>query len=209
MKPMLKMFGMMMVMLLVMSAFVFAQSQEEMAEALKKMAQGTGEAKKVEVIDWKDMQGLLPDAMEGYEAGKVDGGTMSMMDPMGGGQFKYSTVTRTYKKDNKKITISIVDTGYRDMLMAPYTMAMEYDGPDGSMKSVEVNGYASKEMIQLDDGEVKSAQLMTLVHKRVLVMFEAKGEASLDEVKGIAGKFNFAKLEELAKAGDTEEEAEE
>ena len=57
----------------------------------------------VNVIDWKKLSPLLPKTIEGYETGDLDGGTLSMADPMGGGQSKYSSVTRIFKNGNAHI----------------------------------------------------------------------------------------------------------
>ena len=192
-------------------ASISVAQMEDLQKALNKMQGKTDDGEKPEIVDvinWKDLAPLLPASIDGYEAGDLDGGTMTMADPMGGGQFKYSSVSRIYKNGKKKITITIVDTGYKDILVAPYSYAIEYDSPDGSMKSIKINGFDTKEMIKLDNGEYKSSQLMTLVNKRVLVSFEADGGVQLAEINKQAEDFGFGKLEEMAKKTEKATEAE-
>lgn len=197
--------------LALMLSLILALSSYAQYDDLKKaMGQFSGEdsdkPEVVDVINWNVLETFLPAEISGYEAGKVDGGTMTSMDPMGGGEFNYSSSSRTFKADGKKITVTIVDTGYRDMLLAPFSYAFEFDGPDGSVKSFKIKDYDSKQIIEKKDGKYKSAQIMSLVHKRVMVMWEADGDTTIDEIMTLAEDFDFERLDQEAAKSETASE---
>ncbi len=167
----------------------------------------TKEAKptSVKAIDWKELSKVLPEEIKGMEAGDLDGGTFTMGDPTNPGQqFSYSSVERTFTtetkgKDDKEITIRILDYGLNKMMLAPYTMMMEYDTPDGSMKTTEIKKHRGWVITEKDDGEIENYQIILLVADRVMVMFEGDEQTSLDELTKLAEQFDYDKLAEMAK----------
>ncbi|KAA3635985.1 MAG: hypothetical protein DWP97_03735 [Calditrichaeota bacterium] len=161
-------------------------------------------ATKYESVNWKPLSKLLPESIDGMESSEIEGGTFKTADPSSpSGQYSYSSVSRTYKSDAKRIKITIMDSGYNQMLMAPFMMAYEYDGPQGYMKSTEVDGHNAKEMVELKGDEVKSAQLMVAVKDRVLLMFEAKKGATMDDLKAQSSKIDYSKIESLIAETET------
>ena len=161
-------------------------------------------AAKYESVNWKPLSKILPESIDGMESSEIEGGTFKTADPSSpSGQYSYSSVSRTYKSDAKQIKITIMDSGYNQMLLAPFMMAYEYDGPQGYMKSTEVDGHNAKEMVELKGDEVKSAQLMVAVKDRVLLMFEAKKGATMDDLKAQSSKIDYAKIESLIAETET------
>ncbi len=158
----------------------------------------------VKAVDWSKLAEMLPDELAGMKADEVEGGSMSMADPMNPGQtFSYSSVERTYRSgdedDAKEITVRILDSGYNKMLLMPYMMAMEFDGPDGGMKSVEIAGQPAKQITEKDDGKIVSVQYMILVGERLLVYLEGDENCSAEGLTKIAELLAFDKLAALVK----------
>ncbi|MBU0983400.1 MAG: hypothetical protein KKA42_05990, partial [candidate division Zixibacteria bacterium] len=93
----------------------------------------------------------------------------------------------------------IMDTGFSQFLLMPFVMmAMEYDGPDGSMKNAEVGGLQAKVVVEKEDGKVTETQVMVLVSERILVNGEGNEFATLDDVKAYVEKIDLKKLAALA-----------
>lgn len=194
-----------------------AQAQQ----ALQALGMGTEPGAKVEAINWRKLAKLLPKEIDGMESGKLDGGTFNI-----GGQgmaglaalskskgdsadmpdfsMSYSTVERSYtqKLDNgkkKKLTIRIMDSGMARLMLQPYMMAVEYDTPEGMLKSTKIGDYPAKLMLEFDDDlEVTKTQYMVLVSDRILAQFDGNGNATQDEVEALATGFPFAEIEKLA-----------
>ena len=159
------------------------------------------ELQAVKAIDWNDLAKLLPEKVEGMEVSKLDGGTMSMADPTNPqNQFSYSSASRSYTtKDGKVINLHILDTGFNQFLMTPFMMQMEYDSPDGSVKSTEVQGFPSKLIYDKDEGEVTGVQIISLVSKRVLVTAEGDDETvTKDDISKLLDLVDYKKLAGMA-----------
>lgn len=161
--------------------------------------------KSVKAIDWKKLSKLLPEEIKGMEAGDLDGGTFTMANPTESEQqFSYSSVERgftaeTKEGEEKDITIRIVDGGLSQMMIAPFTMMMEYDSPDGSMKTTEIKGHKGWVIIEKDEGKLESNQIAILVANRILVMVEGNELTTLDEITKLAESIDYEKLEKLVK----------
>lgn len=170
-------------------------------------AKPTTEAKltTVKVIDWKDLSKLLPEEIKGMEAGDLEGGTFTMADPTDTDrQLGYSSVERqfiaeTKKGEDKEIAIRIMDSGLNQMMIAPFTMMMEYDSPDGSMKTTEIKGHKAWTVVQKDKGEVEGNQVVVLVGGRIMVMVEGNEQTTLDEIAKLAESIDYDKLAKLVK----------
>ena len=78
--------------LLIFTAVSFAEEGEKMVRP-----------KAVKAIDWSILGQFLPEKVEGWKAGDLDGGTMNMADPTNpSSMFSYSSVEKTYKAKNKR-----------------------------------------------------------------------------------------------------------
>ena len=160
-----------------------------------------------ESVNWKPLSKLLPESIDGMESSDLDGGTFKSASPTNPTeQYSYSSVSKTYKQDKKKIKITIMDSGYNQLLLAPFMMTYEYDGPKGYMKSTTVNGHNAKEMVDLKGDDVKQSQLMVAVKDRVLVMFEGSGGVTMDDLKKQSDKIDYGTIEKLI--GETEKNLE-
>ena len=174
---------------------------------------GDAEAEKMadfKAVNWQDLGNLLPDKIEGMEADDLDGGTLNMPNPNNPAQqMSYSAVDRTYfkktDKGKKKITLRITDTAFNQFLMAPFMMSMEYDSPDGSVKSIELEGHKAKLFTQKEKGEITEVQILLLVNERFLVGVEGNDLVTIDEAKEILKKIDLEKLAKLEKGDKAKE----
>lgn len=199
------------------------KAAQEQAQAMLQslgMAQSQS-GEQVEAVNWRELAKLLPKSVSGMEPGKIDGGTYNIGSAgaagasgdasegeaaVGAGSMSYSTVERTYSKDlegggRKEITIRLTDSGIARMMLQPFLLAIEYDTPDGLLKSTKIGGFPAKMMLDYDDDlEVEQTQYMVLVSDRILVQFEGNEYASQDEVESAANDFPFGELEKSAGA---------
>ncbi len=194
-----------------------AKAQAEALKALG-MAGMMGQQADVELIGWRDLAKLLPKEIPGMETGKIEGGTFTMdgssmsgyggdtsvAKAMAGLMSGYSSAERTYTKEldngkRKKLTMRVMDSGAMRAMLAGFLVAVEYDTPDGMMKSTEIAGHPAKFVQEFnDDLEVTQTQYMVLVGDRVLAYFEGNQFVEPEEVEKYAKNFPYAKLEALA-----------
>jgi hypothetical protein len=208
-----------------------AKAAQEQAQAMLQslgMAQGQAGGQ-VEAVNWRELAKMLPKAIGEMEPGKIDGGTYNFNgaaagattaassgeEAEGASSMSYSTVERTYSQEledgeRKELTIRLTDSGIARLMLQPYLMAVEYDTPDGMLKSTKVGDYPAKMMLDFDDDlEVEQTQIMVLVADRILVQFEGNEHTSQAEVEAAANDFPFGNLEKTAGAAKAETKADE
>jgi len=160
-----------------------------------------------EAINWKALGKFVPETLDGYTAGDLDGGTISMPDPGGSGkQFSHSTVQRTFTRETddgqtSAISVAIMDTGMAKMLLQSYLMQsqMEYDGPEGSMKSIELDGRPATQVIEYGDSAIDQAVVFTILKDRVVVAVTGEGMEDSAPVLKVAKSIDYDGLEKLIK----------
>ena len=154
----------------------------------------------VKAIPWEKLAACLPTSLEGLETGDDDGGTMNMPNPEDPSQsLSYSVIEREYSNDGKSIHLQIMDSGLNRLLLAPFMMTMEFDGPDQTIKNAEFAGNPAKLVLNKDDGTVRTAQYLVLVADRLLLAAEGNEHVSSDDLKAALEKVDFAKLTEMVK----------
>ena len=159
-------------------------------------------AKAIKAIDWNELAKYLPEGIEGFTRSDIDGGTINMTDPMNPSQkISYSAVECDYynEAEDKEIKITITDSGLNQFLLSPYLMAIEFDGPDGGVKSIEVNGQTAKLFTEKNDGKIEEVKLMAVAGDRIIVVVGGDENCSYDEVLAIANKINLKELSSLIK----------
>jgi hypothetical protein len=173
--------------------------------AMAATAEDEKPVKAVKAVDWNELAKFLPETIEGMEAGKLDGGSLSIADPKDPQQpFSYSSVERRFKTEakagkSKTISIRIWDSGFNQLLMAPFMMAFEFDGPDGSVKTVDIKKQKAKLITDKDEGVLESCQVVVLVADRILVSVEGNELTTVEEITLLAEKIDYDKLAALAK----------
>jgi hypothetical protein len=170
-----------------------ANGLEQMAKGLEAMAGGaaaSGSVSAVDPVSFHDMQALFPE-LDGWQKAKPTGEKMSS-------PFKYSQAEVHYTKDDARITLKMMDSGFNQLLLTPYAMFLtagyEKETSDGYEKSTKVNGEPGWEKWN-DSG--KDGELNALVGKRFLVQIEGRQIDDIKALHQLAGKIDMAKLSAL------------
>jgi hypothetical protein len=170
-----------------------AKGLEQMAKGLEAMAGGaaaSGSVSAVDPVSFHDMQALFPE-LDGWQKAKPTGEKMSS-------PFKYSQAEVRYTKDDARITLKMMDSGFNQLLLTPYAMFLtagyEKETSDGYEKSTKVNGEPGWEKWN-DSG--KDGELNALVGKRFLVQIEGRQITDIKALHELAGKIDMAKLSAL------------
>jgi hypothetical protein len=168
------------------SAGEMAKGLGALAESYKNMAEDAN-MKPVDPVSFRDLQTVFGD-LSGWEKGKPTGERMTSPVP-----FSQSTVT--YTMGDARINAKIVDSGFNQLLMAPYMMFLtagyEKETDSGYEKSVKVGSYPGWEKW---DSNGKDGELHLIVNKRFLVEFEGNGLESTKPLYDLAQSADLAKL---------------
>jgi hypothetical protein len=164
-----------------------AKGLESFAESMKEMADSAN-IKPVDPVSFKELQTVFGD-LPGWEKGKPTGERMTMPVP-------FSQATVTYRMGDARIEAKAIDSGFNQLLMAPYAMFLtsgyEKETENGYEKSVKVGEYPGWETWNSAN---KSGELHAVVNKRFLVSFDGNG---IDSNKPL---YDLAKATALAKLG--------
>jgi hypothetical protein len=159
-----------------------------MASALSGMAGGDG--KLVEPVTFQSLQAVLPQ-VSGWEMGEPEGERMTSPVP-------YSQTEAKYKKGDSEIQVKIVDTGFAQLLIAPWTMmmAMGYskESSDGFEKATMV---ASNPGFEKWSKSSKDGELNIFVGRRFLLSIEGDDIADTKVLHEFASKMDLGKLAAL------------
>lgn len=171
-----------------------AKGMADMAKAMQGMAAAIGgggaDGKPVEPVPTDALKATLP---------SVSGWTMAppeaerMTSPIA-----FSQVEASYKKGDAEVEMKIVDTGYAQMLIAPWSMFLasgySRENSDGYEKSVSVGGNPGFEKW---DSSSKRGELNIFAGKRFMVTIEGRDLADTKVLHEFASKVDFAKIASL------------
>jgi hypothetical protein len=166
---------------------------EEFAKGLEAMAKGIageGGGATVEPVSFRELQVALPD-LPGWEKGTPTGERMT--SPVA-----FSQTEVRYRKGDAEIELRIVDSGFQQLLLAPYTMFLtagyEKETESGYEKSTTVNEHPGWEKW---DVESRRGEVNAVVAKRFLVQAEGSNLETIQELQDAVGRTDFAKLAAL------------
>jgi hypothetical protein len=172
-----------------------AKGMADMAKAMQGMAAavgggGSGDGKPVEPVSTDVLKGTLPTVagwtMDAPEAER-------MTSPIA-----FSQVETSYKKGDAEIEMRVVDTGYAQMLIAPWSMFLasgySRENSDGYEKSVSVGGNPGFEKW---DSSSKRGELNIFAGKRFMVTIEGRDLADTKVLHEFASKVDFGKIASL------------
>jgi hypothetical protein len=169
---------------------------QDMAKGFEAMAKGlagaagaaNSDVKPVDPVNFHDLQSVMPD-VAGWEKQSPTGERMTS-------PFSYSQASVTYKKGDAEIEQKIMDSGYNQLLFAPFQMFMvsgyEKETQDGFERSINANGNPGWE--KWDKGS-KNGELSVVVDKRFLVQLEGH---DIDDVKELHAVLDQTDLKKLA-----------
>jgi hypothetical protein len=144
----------------------------------------------VEPVSTDTLKAALP-TVSGWEMETPE--TERMTTPVA-----YAQATTTYKQGDKSIDVKVVDSGYAQMLIAPWAMFLasgfSHESKDGYEKSTTVAGQPGFEKWQKDN---KRGELNAFVGKRFLVTIEGDELADTKVLHDFASKMDFNKLAAL------------
>jgi hypothetical protein len=167
-----------------------AKGFEAMAKGMAGAMGGTGDQKTVEPVDFRALQSILPE-ISGWEREKPTGEKMSM-------PVSFSTASARYTKGDANVETKITDSGFQQLLIAPFTMLLtagyEKETGDGYEKSTTIAGYPALEKWTTD---AKRGELTLFVNKRFLVEYDGSALADIKELRAFAEKTDLKKLADL------------
>ena len=168
-----------------------AQSTTEVAKAMQGMAaalSGTGaDGKPIEPVAFQTLQSHLP-KVSGWEMDEPEGERMNMPVP-------FSQVETTYKKGEARINAKIVDTGFAQLLVAPWSMMLasgySRESSSGYEKATTLSGNPA---IEKWNKSSKNGELDVLVGKRFMVTLEGHDIDDMKQLQDFASNFNFGAI---------------
>jgi hypothetical protein len=168
-----------------------AQSTTEVAKAMQGMAaalSGTGaDGKPIEPVAFQTLQSHLP-KVSGWEMDEPEGERMNMPVP-------FSQVETTYKKGEARINAKIVDTGFAQLLVAPWSMMLasgySRESSSGYEKATTLSGNPAIEKWHKSS---KNGELDVLVGKRFMVTLEGHDIDDMKQLQDFASNFNFGAI---------------
>jgi hypothetical protein len=170
-----------------------AGGAEQMAKGLEGLAKGfqelaqSADVKPVEPVSFRDLQAAFGD-LKGWEKGKPTGERMTAPVP-------FSEASVTYRQGDASIDAKIVDSGFNQILMAPFAMFLsagyEKETQDGYEKSVKVGEHPGWEKWNT---EAKDGELNAVIAKRFLLTLDGNGIESTKVLYDLAQATDLAKL---------------
>ena len=167
-----------------------AQGANDLAKAMQGMAaaiNGAATGKTVDPVSSDVLKAALP-TVSGWEMETPE--TERMTTPVA-----YSQARATYKQGDKSIEVKVVDSGYAQMLIAPWAMFLasgySRESKDGYEKAATIEGQPGFEKWQKDD---KRGELNAFVGKRFLVSIEGDELADTRVLHEFASKMDFNKI---------------
>jgi len=167
-----------------------AQGANDMAKAMQGMAAAlsTGaDGKAVEPVAFQTLQSHLP-KVSGWEMEEPEGERMTMPVP-------FSQIETKYKKGETRIDAKIVDTGFAQLLMAPWSMMMaagySRESSSGYEKSTSLSGNPAIEKWNKND---KNGEINVLVGKRFMLSLEGHDLDNIKQLQDFASNFNLSAI---------------
>lgn len=164
------------------------KAMNQLAEAGQKMADKAKEMESRKPVDPVKFDVLLPllPSPDGWKGDEAKGATSAM------GEFKVTTVSRSYEKDGSRVKIEIVDGGYVPFVYAGFTMmsSFSHESTEGHSKGIEVEGYPAVEEWKKKD---KDAKIVALVKDRFLVTIDGDN-VEPEVVRDFVAKLDLKKV---------------
>jgi len=168
-----------------------ADGGADMAKAMQGMAaalSGKGpDGKPVELASIDGLKGALP-KVSGWEMSNPKGERMTS-------PFPFAQAETEYRKGDSEIQMKVVDTGFAQMMIAPWTMMMasgfSRETDDGYEKATTIGGNPGFEKWNKTS---KRGELNILVNKRFMVSIEGDNLSDIKTLHDFAGNVDFGKV---------------
>lgn len=160
-----------------------AKAMQSMANALSG-ATASPDGKPVEPIAFQTLQAHLP-KVSGWEMKEPEGERMTMPVP-------FSQIETRYTKGGSRVDVKIVDTGFAQLLVAPWSMMLasgySRETSRGYEKATTVGGNPAIEKWNKDR---KNGELDVLIAKRFMVTIEGRDIDDMKLLQDFASNFDF------------------
>lgn len=162
----------------------------EAAKAMQNVAaamSGNADGKPVNPVAFQTLQTHLP-KVSGWEMDEPEGERMTMPVP-------FSQVEAKYTKGDARIEVKIVDTGFAQMLIMPWSMMLasgySRESSSGYEKATTVGGNPA---IEKWNKNSKNGEIDVLVGKRFMVTIEGHDIDGIKQVQDFASSVNFGAI---------------
>jgi hypothetical protein len=171
-----------------------AAAQGDMAKAMQGFAaalSGAGpDGKPVQPIAFQTLQTHLP-KVSGWEMDEPEGQRMTMPVP-------FSQAETEYRSGDKRIDVTIVDTGFAKMLVAPWSMMLatgySKETSDGYEKATTFGGNPA---VEKWSSRSKNGELNILVGNRFMVTVDGNDLSDVKELHTFASAMNLGAIAAL------------
>ena len=168
------------------------QGMTDAAKAMQGVAAALGTAtgadgKPVEPVAFQTLQTYLP-KVAGWEMEEPEGERMTS-------PFPFSQIEARYRKGESRIDTKIVDTGYAQMLIAPWSMMLAAGYSRESSRGYEkATTLAGNPAVEKWDKNSKNGEYNVLVGKRFMVTIEGRDIDDMKTLQDFASNINFAAI---------------
>jgi hypothetical protein len=168
-----------------------AKGANDLASAMTGMAAALGGAatdgKPVDPVAFQTLQSHLP-KVSGWEMEEPEGERMTMPVP-------FSQIETDYKKGDTRINVKIVDTGFAQMLIMPWSMMLasgySRESSSGYEKATTLSGNPA---IEKWNKSSKNGEFDILVGKRFMVTVEGHELDDMKQLQDFTSNFNFGAI---------------
>lgn len=161
-----------------------------MAGAASAMAGKGPDGKTVEPVSFRELQTVLPE-VSGWEREEPKGEKMTLPVP-------FSQTETRYTKGDANVEVKIIDTGFSQLLFAPYTMLLtagyEKESSSGYEKATTIAGNPGFEKW---NKESKDGEITVVVANRFLVSLEGNDITDNKVLQEFVAKMDMSKLASL------------
>lgn len=165
-----------------------AKGFADMAKGFTAIAGGDSNARPVDPVSFRDLQTVMPDIGSGWQKGKPTGERMT--SPV-----TYAEAAVTYRKGNAQIDEKIVDSGFSQLLLAPYSMFLtlgyEKESEDGYERALKIRDFPGWEKW---NSKSRNGELNALVGKRFVVQIEGHDIDDPKTLHDVMGQTDLRKL---------------
>lgn len=163
-----------------------AKAMQSVANALNGAA-ASSDGKPVEPVAFQTLQTHLP-KISGWEMKEPEGERMNMPVP-------FSQIETRYTRGDARVDVKIVDTGFAQLLVAPWSMMLasgySRETSRGYEKATTVNGNPAIEKWNKDR---RNGELDVLVGKRFMVTIEGRDIDDMKLLQDFASSFDFGAI---------------
>jgi hypothetical protein len=171
-----------------------ASSANDMGKALEgfanALAGGNAGATTVEPVTFQSLMAILPE-VDGWQREQPRGERMTV-------PVAFSQAEVVYRKDDARVEVKVVDTGFAQILIAPFSMMMaagySRESSEGHEKGVTVDGHPGIEQWRISNNR---GELTVAVAKRFLVTVEGSPLADASALRAFTSAMNLGTLANL------------